>query len=322
MVKWYLLWVAMLVVGGLAIFGLSQHQQQTAVSAVAAPEFNAERAWQDLVAQVDAGYRIPGTPTHARVCDWLVDQLALSAVTVQTQPFTRKLGGKQVTMWNIIATYDGNGKGPREQVLLCAHWDSRPTADRDRKPANRKLPIPGANDGASGVAVLLEVGRQLKQYPIARDVIIVLFDGEDYGPTIENMLLGAQHYAASLGKTKPAWGILLDMVGKKDLRITREPNSDAYARVVNDRVFLAARELGYAGRESGPRFVNTPYTRSGIECPIDDDHMPLNRAGVPTVDLIDFDYPAWHTRDDTPAQCSSESLAMVGKVVLQALRMP
>jgi hypothetical protein len=282
--------------------------------------FDEGRAWRDLQAQVDIGFRVPGTEAHRKTRDWLVEQLNPSAKSVTLQPFTHKLGGRDVQMWNIIAEFPGTGPAPREQVLLAAHWDTRPTADHDPDPAKRLQPIAGANDGASGVAVLLEIARQLKARPSARDVTIVLFDGEDYGsyPNMETnldyMLLGSQYYADHLPEKKPDWGILLDMVGDADLAIHREPHSEEYAKAVNDRVFAAAKEMGYLRAGGQPGFVDA----LGPD-PIIDDHIALNKAGVPMIDLIDFDYPYWHTTHDTPDKCSAESLKVVGRVVLLAV---
>jgi len=279
-------------------------------------EFDQQRAWNDLTAQVKFGYRIPGTKTHMKTRDWLAAQLKASTTAVTLQPFHHhRVGEKDVAMWNIVADFTGTGAAPREKVLLCAHWDSRPFSDHDPDPAKRKTPIDGADDGASGVAVLLEIARQLKAQPIARDVEIVLFDGEDFGPGIEDMLLGSQYYANQLSAAKPSWGILLDMIGYKDLTIYREPTSEKAAPKVNDRVFYAARALGYLRTGDFIGFVDAPYPYD-----ITDDHTPLNKAGVPTVDLIDFDYPPWHTTGDTIEQCSAEALKVVGKTVLLAIQ--
>ncbi|MHB0938633.1 MAG: M28 family peptidase [Armatimonadota bacterium] len=284
------------------------------------PAFDETRAWRDLQAQVDFGYRVPGTKAHLATRDWLVEQLTPLAAKVTLQPFSHKLGGREVKMWNIIADFPGTGKAPREQVLLAAHWDTRPTADYDAVPARRTQPIAGANDGASGVAVLLEIARQLKARPIARDVQIVLFDGEDYGSypnmntNLDYMLLGSQYYADHLPAKKPSWGILLDMVGDANLDIFREPNSENLAKAVNDRVFAAAATLGYLKTEEQPGFVDSLYKHEII-----DDHIPINKAGVPMADLIDFNYIYWHTSYDTPERCSAESLKMVGETVLLAI---
>ncbi|MHB9133189.1 MAG: M28 family peptidase [Armatimonadota bacterium] len=319
MTKWRQVVMVIVTLGVTAVLLNSQCAnsvaKQPAKAVITVPAFDKTRAWADLVRQVAFGYRIPGTDAHKQTRDWLVRQLKPFAAAVTLQPFTHLLGGRETRMWNIIATLPGTGKAPRELVLLCAHWDTRPTADKDPDPALRKLPIDGANDGASGVAVMLEIARQLKAHPVACDVVIVLFDGEDYGPKLDNMLLGSKYYAAHLPQRKPDWGVLLDMVGDKDLHIYREPSSDKAARWVNNMVFRAAREMGYLEAEGGSGFVDGPYTYE-----ITDDHTPLNAAGVPTIDLIDFDYPAWHTRADKVDQCSADSLEKVGITVLRTLQ--
>ncbi len=131
--------------------------------------------------------RVPGTKVHEKTADWLVKQLTPLAARVTRQRFTVTVRGKALPMTNIIATFNPKGK---EHVLLCADWDTRPIADHDPNPANRKTPIPGANDGASGVAVLLEIARALKAAPPKQQVTLVLFDGEDYGPGVDDMFLG------------------------------------------------------------------------------------------------------------------------------------
>ncbi len=277
--------------------------------------FDENRAWSDLQQQVAFGFRIPGTEAHRTTRDWLVSQLMTSSTNVTLQPFSAVLNGTTVQMWNIVAQYPAKIALSKGTILLAAHWDTRPTADHDPDLAKRKLPISGANDGASGVAVLLEIARQLKANPISANVTIVLFDGEDYGPSTDKMFLGAKYYAAHLPTVKPRWGILLDMVGDKDLDIYREPNSEQYAKAVNDRVFTAATRLGYLRTATQPGFVNSVYARR-----IMDDHIPLIQAGVPMADLIDFNYPYWHTTADTVDKCSAHSLKIVGETVLYTIR--
>jgi hypothetical protein len=319
MMRWWSLgWILILVVGMWGLIALSRHVNAAPV-APPAPEFDQARAWNDLIYQVNAGFRIPDTPTHRKVREWLVQQLSATSAVVTTQQFTHKLtGGRDtvLTMWNIVANFTGTGKAPRERVLFAAHWDSRPISDQDPVEANRKLPIAGANDGASGVAVLLEMARQLSAHPSQRDVTIVLFDGEDYGPDLPDMLLGADYYATHLPPdNKPDWGILLDMIGDKNLQIYREPNSEHYAKAVDDRIFRAASDLGFIKTATTTGFIDQPYKYY-----IDDDHLPLIKAGVPTADVIDFDYPPWHTQGDTPDKCSAESLGIVGKTMLRVLQ--
>ena len=154
MVKWGVgVGVACLVVG-LALAMMPHGIDRATADQVTTPSFDQDHAWNDLTYQVHAGFRIPGTPVHRQVRDWLMKNLADSANVVTTQPFTHMLGGHEVTMWNIIADFYGTAKGKKGKILLAAHWDSRPISDQDPNPANRALPIDGADDGASAVAVL------------------------------------------------------------------------------------------------------------------------------------------------------------------------
>jgi glutaminyl-peptide cyclotransferase len=328
-----------LVCVALLAFGLgSGCTQHAAVPAVVIPTFDKDRAWADLLKQVGFGPRVPGTDAHQQCQDWLVTSLKACTDDVTLQPFKHVLGvvdpatgikltGTNVAMNNVLATIKGTGEGIKEGVVLMAHWDCRPTADYDANLALRSQPISGANDAASGVAILLEVARQLKEHPISRDVTIVLIDGEDYGTwpnmnlNIQYMLLGSQYYADHLPADKPAWGVLLDMVGDADLNIYREPYSEAHAKAVNDRLFSAATEMGYLRNNGLSGFVNAPNAFT-----IEDDHYALNDAGIPTVDLIDFDYGPnnsyWHTSQDTSDKCSADSLKIVGNTVLYALQLP
>ena len=317
MSNWRALGVLVVVLAFCAfVLGASCLPSASTAAPVPVAEFDQQHAWRDLVAQVKFGYRIPGTPVQRQTRDWLVAQLKPVAATVRLQPFSHHRAHEpEVPMWNIIADFPGTGAAPREQVLLCAHWDSRPFADHDPDPAKRNTPIDGADDGASGVAVLLEIARQLKAHPIARDVQIVLFDGEDYGPGLEDMLLGSKYYAAHLPTPKANWGILLDMIGNADLSIPREPNSEEQAKAVNDRVWHAAAALGYMRGGGLTGFVDSIFPYSVV-----DDHTALNKAGLPTVDLIDFSYKPWHTTGDTVDKCSAESLKIVGRTVLYAMQ--
>ncbi|MBI3579516.1 MAG: M28 family peptidase, partial [Ignavibacteriales bacterium] len=201
-------------------------------------------------------------------------------------------------------------------------WDTRLWADQDPNPANRNKPMLGANDGASGVAVLLEIARLLKQSPPQIGIDIVLFDGEDLGKTgnPESFSAGAKYFANNKAPGfHPRFGINLDMVGDKVLEIPREINSDRYAPDVMNVIYSTAKEL------------NIPQFSNSIGEEIIDDHLPLNNIGIRTVDLIDFNYPDrsnkyWHTLADTPDKCSEESLAAVGQVLItviyeKALRM-
>lgn len=224
---------------------------------------------------------------------------------VRRQPFTYRWSqtGKDVKMFNIIG--EQNWQNAKIRVLLLAHWDTRPTADMETDNEKAKKPILGANDGASGVAVLLELMRVLKGYDL-KDVGIMylMTDGEDLGPELDEMFLGARYFARNLPNPRPHYGILLDMIGDKDLSIPREPNSAHFAPDLVKAFFLHAHSQGF--RNTYPM---------GLGPIIEDDHMPLNQAGLPTMDLIDFDYPYWHTHQDTIDKCSPDSLYKVGAVL-------
>jgi glutaminyl-peptide cyclotransferase len=275
--------------------------------------FDAKRAFRDLVHQCDFGPRVPGTKAHEKCAAWLAAELSKCADSVSRQVFAVEVGGKSLHLTNIIATSPstplraGNPKG-QHRVLLCAHWDTRPMADRDPNPKNRGRPIAGANDGASGVAVLLEVARALKARPPKDQVTIVLFDGEDYGSADNDMLLGSRYFAAHYQGSPPDWAALLDMIGDKDLRIPPEAYSELHAPQVVDLLWSAAERAGCRAfvRDRGPAIL--------------DDHVPLVQRGIPCIDVIDFDYPHWHTVADTPDKCSAESLGQVGRAVLAVLQ--
>lgn len=279
------------------------------------PVFDSKRAFQYLIAQTNFGPRNPGSVGHQRCLDYLTQELQQFADAVNQQKFTYPgYDGEQLRLTNIIASFNLSAGN---RVLLCAHWDTRPRADQDKDQSKRNLPILGANDGASGVAVLLELARQMKQHPPPVGVDIVLFDGEDYGreSDINNFCLGSKYFAANKPQGfNPLFGILLDMVGDKHLKIPKEGYSVQYAADVIDMVWSVARDLGV--------FQFADETGS----PVYDDHRSLNFAGIKTIDLIDADLvgnhgtdPArkyWHTTQDTPDKCSAESLEAVGKVLV------
>ncbi len=275
----------------------------------ALPHFNGENAFAVLQKQCDFGPRVPGTAAHDSCRVFLVKELRRFADNVVEQSFEHQFERypRPVQLTNIIAGFQLNT--PR-RVLLCAHWDSRPWADQESDSSQHRLPVLGANDGASGVAVLLEIARLLQATPPPVGVDLVLFDGEDSGISgvQRTFAVGAQHFARVQGaQYHPLFGILLDMVGDRDLQIYQEANSVRYARGLVDRVWQLAREQGVA------EFI--PSVRHEVF----DDHYPLIEAGIPVIDLIDFDYPHWHTLQDTPDQCSPASLTKAGKVVLAAV---
>ena len=266
--------------------------------------FDAERSYRDLVRQCGFGPRVPGSAAHEKCAQWLAGELGRCADGVVVRRFTVGVGEKRLPLANIIATFNPGGE---RHLLLCAHWDSRPIADRDPDPSNREKPILGADDGASGVAVLLEIARALRADPPKQRVSIVLFDGEDYGERVSDMFLGSRVFAERYAGPSVNWAVLLDMVGDRDLRIPFEEYSLRQAPLVAERIWGAAARAGSQAfvRECGPAII--------------DDHVPLLRKGIPCVDVIDFDYPYWHTLADTPDKCSAESLGQVGRAVLRAI---
>ena len=266
--------------------------------------FNAKRAFAYLEKQCEFGPRVPGTTAHQETQVYLVTELEKYADEVALQPFEFRHQNRTVQMNNILAHF---GENLGANILLAAHWDTRPFADRDPNPANRNTPILGANDGASGVAVLLEVARVLKSKPPPIEVIIVLFDGEDYGRTVSTMFLGSTHFAQNMGGGKADFGILLDMVGDRTLELPMEGYSWNAARDLTEAIWRRAEELSLPAfqRRLGPAIM--------------DDHLPLIQAGIPTINIIDFDYPYWHTVEDTPDKCSAESLEIVGRLVLDII---
>lgn len=278
---------------------------------VVTPVFDGDRAFLKLKAQTDIGPRYPGSPGQRKCLEFLQSELRQYADAVNLQPFTH-IGYENQTlnMWNVIASF--NSSSPT-RILLMAHWDTRPYADQDSNPANRNRPILGANDGASGVAVLLEIARLLKSSPPNIGVDIVLVDGEDYGKKTIDYLLGSKFFASNLPPGyRPIFGIVVDMIGDAQLEIARETNSLQYAPDIVELVWSTARSLDVT------QFVEK------VQPPVTDDHLPLNQAGIKAIDLIDFDYPDdsnrfWHTLQDTPDKCSPQSLEAVGKVLLHVI---
>ncbi len=254
--------------------------------------FQAERAYQDILYQVSLGPRISGTPAHQQVRVWITDQLELAGWQVEEQRAIQN----GILVRNLIAS---RGK-ELPYILLGAHYDSRMLADHDPDQSLRDQPVPGANDGASGVAVLLELARSLPaELPV--DVRLVFFDAEDNGG-IDNWdwILGSRAFVRELQEI-PQAVIIIDMIGDADLQIYYEKNSDEALRKA---IWEKAAQLGY-----GSEFI--PEEKFSML----DDHTPFLEAGIPAVDIIDFDYPYWHTTLDTVDKVSQESLAAVGETL-------
>ena len=276
------------------------------------PAFEGAAAMELVRTQVAFGPRVPGTEGHAAQLGWMLGRLDTIAPVLVADTFEQvTTTGDSLTLVNVLARFRPDAS---RRIVLLAHWDTRPTSDEDPDSAARALPLPGANDGASGTAVLLALAPLLAETPPPLGVDLLFVDGEDYGPSVEDMLLGARRYAATLEQqeNRPLYGVLLDMVGDADASFPVEGFSAQRANVVVQKVWRAAERLGY--RDAFP-------TRVGQA--LNDDHMPLNDAGLPTANVIDFTYGPgnayWHTQQDVPENVSAETLGMVGEVVVELI---
>ncbi len=271
------------------------------------PAPDGERAFRHLRAQVECGPRLPGSAAAERARRHLTTHLGACAERVAAQEFRLPdpYGSDSLRLVNVLAHfYTQRAK----RVLLGAHYDSRPWADQDTGAA-RDLPVPGANDGASGVAVLLEIATALATWDPGIGVDLVFLDGEDYGREgdTQNYLLGSRYFVRTMGAYRPQAFVLVDMVGDADLRLPMEGYSLAAAPVLTRLVYGVADSLGVKS------FVAAPGPA------VIDDHVPFLEARIPALDLIDFDYPYWHTTRDVPEACSPQSLADVAWVLLNTL---
>jgi glutaminyl-peptide cyclotransferase len=275
-----------------------------------AREFAGSAAFRYIETQVGFGPRIPGTPAHRRAAAWLDSLLRQRADTVIAQSWTHVTArGDSLPLTNFIARFKPRAA---KRILFLAHWDSRPTADGPASSDSTK-PVPGANDGGSGVAVLLGVADVLKRAPPSVGVDLLFVDGEDYGDftnTPDDVLIGSRYYAAHpVAGPQPLYAVLFDLVADKDLQIFEEGNSVVGAPEVVELVWDTAKDLGYAGT-----FVATPKHT------LIDDHLELQKAGIRAIDVVDFDYPAWHTPEDTIDKVSAASLQIVGDVAVGLVR--
>ena len=294
------------------------------------PQFNADSAYQFVAKQTQFGPRVPETQAHADCAEWLTAKLGDFSDTVFVQNFRSRLfNGKGIDGQNIVGVFHPEAK---KRIVLCAHWDSRPYADHDPDEGNRYKPIDGANDGASGVGVLLECARQFKlqELPESLGVDIVLFDLEDYGPhqkdaekyyddRVNYWALGSQYWSKNphVYGYRAYFGILLDMVGGSNPSFLKEEYSQAYAAWVVNNVWQKAFGLGYSS-----------YFSNELGAIISDDHLPMNQiAGIPTIDIIDLQpessnecFPeVWHTLNDNLEHIDKNTLGMVGDVLLHVV---
>lgn len=300
---------------------LGSLKANAAMAATPAP-IDGSRAFGYLEKICELGPRIAGTEANTRQRQMVAAHFKTAGATVREQPFTARhpLTGERVNMVNLIGSWHTERT---RRVVIAAHYDTRPHPDEERDPARQQLPFLGANDGASGVALLMEMANHLNTLNSPWGIDLVIFDGEElvygrYPETQGEYFLGSKAFARAYvegvdGRGNPGRyvaGLVLDMVGGTKLQINQEPNSLNLAPNLVHDVWAVARQLDarsfklHVGRE------------------VLDDHLALNNAGIPAIDLIDFDYPYWHKADDLPKNCSADSLAEVGKVVTAWLAQP
>ena len=283
------------------------------------PAFSADSAYAFCQAQCDFGPRTMNSEAHERCGQWIVQQFQNYGMqTIEQRAALSGFDGTQLASNNIIASYQPD---LQDRILLCAHWDSRPWADNDPNPDNHTKPVMAANDGASGVAVMLEIARLLKDSTLNIGVDFICFDAEDWGNDgySDSWALGAQYWAKNPHKPgyKARYGILLDMVGGQQARFYREGFSRYYAPKVVDRVWRAAEVAGYSSY--------FPKEDGGT---ITDDHGPVNEvAKIPCIDIIPY-YPeceessfgpTWHTVNDDMQHIDRNTLRAVGQTLVQVL---
>jgi Zn-dependent M28 family amino/carboxypeptidase len=296
--------------------------------AVERPAFDAQEAFRLLEQQVSFGPRTPGSAAHEEARAYLLGKLKETAREAFEQRFqaTTALGGPY-RFANLIGLY---GPANGRKLMLSAHWDSRPVADEDPNPANRTKPVPGADDGASGVAVLLEMARRFAEKAPPIPVIIALWDAEDSGKEnsalpLQGYCIGSSHFVRNMPtNARPDEVILLDMVGG-DSR--PNPRVGTRAEIGGNNVFDLPEE-GFSKQSASAlleevwstalRLGHTAFQRrEGFT--VIDDHVPFIAQRIPAIDIIEFDYPEWHTVDDTPDHCDPASLLQVGETLMEVV---
>jgi len=279
------------------------------------PSFDGKYAYETVAKQVSFGPRVPNTPFHLKCKDYLIAELSQYADSVFVQSFDDYIEGEKVQLFNIVARFKGDD--PSKVLLLGAHWDSRPLADEDPDPKKAAKSFDAANDGGSGVGVLVSMAKSFKSEKPPVTVDIVLFDGEDLGlhGSMEYFCRGSKYYTQQLTPlNRPSHVIILDLVGDKEAQFTVEGNSNRSAPAFIRSLWSVGLEVGNG------TFVNQ------IGSDIYDDHMPFIAMGIPAVDIIDAELVGnrafnprrryWHTSDDTMENISELTLSAVGKTVL------
>lgn len=287
------------------------------------PVFSSDSAYHFVEQQVNFGPRVPNSSAHKACADYLVNTLeSFGAVVVEQKVKLRAFNGDILDANNIIASFN---PGVKQRILLFAHWDTRPWSDHDANPVNRNKPVLGANDGASGVGVLLEIARHIGIVAPRLGVDIIFFDAEDYGApedyagnAEDSWCLGAQYWARNphVSGYTARFGVLLDMVGAPDATFYRDQISEHFAPDIVSKVWNKAISLGFE-----KYFINKPG--GGIT----DDHLYVNQiAGIPSIDIIHYnpnnthgfgDY--WHTVNDNMQNIDKQTLFAVGTTVMQVI---
>jgi glutaminyl-peptide cyclotransferase len=281
------------------------------------PDFNADSAFAYIKAQADMGPRTPGSKAHDKAVAYYEKFFKSLGADVKVQGGNMNTyDGNEWRIDNVIATFNPSAK---TRILLTAHYDSRPFADKDPVVANRNKPCPGVNDGASGVGVLMEIARQIKERSPSVGIDIILFDLEDYGDNGDqySWCLGSVYWSNNMHKAnyKAKYAVLLDMVGAKDAIFPREAVSVFHANDVVNKIWNAADKLGYSNY-----FV---YEESAE---MTDDHVPINKiAGIPAVDILHYNYitnqffPQHHTTNDDLSTIDKKTLKAVGQTLLEVI---
>ncbi len=310
--------VVVLLALGVPLVQRIRSNRAEAAAALAPAAIDGARAYGYLKQICAIGPRPASSAANTRQRQMVAQHFTRFGATLREQKFHTPdpLSGQRVEMVNLIGSWHPERT---QRVLLGVHYDTRPFPDEDPDPARRKIPFIGANDGASGVALLMEIAHHLSALPTPWGVDLVLFDGEEliYGRDGE-FFLGSKEFArlyveqTENRRNGPRYvaALVLDMIGDKDLAIDQEPHSLDFAPRLVQEVWSVARGL------------RSRVFRNRVGRAVLDDHLPLNNAGIPAIDIIDFDYPHWHTSGDLPEQCSAASLEQVGKVVTAWLALP
>lgn len=287
--------------------------------------FSADSAYKNIKAQTDFGPRVPNTDAHRSCAAWLTNKLAVYGAQTTVQGFeTVTFDNTKLSCYNIIGSFNPECSS---RIILCSHWDSRPWADNDQDPANHKTPVDAANDGASGVAVILEIARQLQMKAPEIGVDCIFLDAEDWGPGddykgehLETWWgLGTQYWAKNLHQKgyKARYAILLDMVGGKGAQFAREKYSIMFGKQIVDKVWSTAASLGYSSlfKPTDGYYVT-------------DDHYFINTiAKIPAIDIVPYlpncpqssFGPTWHTTHDNIENIDKNVLEAVGKTLLTVI---